>query len=999
MQSAQFLKRNAFVGAVTRRGAPQTANTCVGAVTRRGAPQTAKTASLYFLTAAVLFFCLQPPATLSAQEENHVIVRDFKWGIYATTHFDIHYYDDSKAWVPYAARILEKDYKEESADLNPALTKRIPFFLYASINDMEQSNIADVGDGVGGLTEPYKDRFMAWSDGSKGWLNNVITHEFAHEVEFSVLIDGFWKSARILKTFVYPLWMMEGIAEYETGDADLALENMYVRDAALSPGGLIPLTRLSQFAHLKPHQITLAYKTGAQAIRFLARQYGKDKPARMLELFKTRYEASSVLMPLIGLDLIGFDKKFREYSELKYLGEARDENLGEPSRFGDRLTGEKEGIPEFSISPVLSPDGGRLAFLSTVDGHPPVVIIKELSTGKAVKLTAHESGAENISYGRFSKPWKSLAWSGDGRYLAFSGQKNHREYIFLYDVGARKIIRLAFPDFMEVRQPVFSPDSSKIMFVGMRGGFNDLYEFELAPAPLKRSIKLSGLRRLTDSPDDEASPAYTQNGKGAVYSCEVESGGVPRRELCRVDLSGKKETLARLDGDIYDPVVSPDGRAILFTSDAGGRFELYEFDTASGELSRLTRVIGGNFTPAYSSDGKKILFSSFRKGSMNVYSGAREDFLHESADPVHFAGENIFPSSATSRGEAEPPEESTGVFKPYRFKASTDLFFPVFMFSSPGGLFWMNYWQASDMLGNNNLSLVLDYNSGSDFISYQLAYSYAKYRMPIFLQTAGLIARHNINSLDREFDRKDWRNALGTAYPFDRYNRLELFFIHKSVADKFDDTGGTDHSRTRALQTSLVRDTISGLYLTAVRGSRTEFTYTRAAAALGGNEKYDAYVFQRLQYIPLSKRSAFVDRFLAGESVGRDKRAFDFGGLGGVRGFSSTSPMESASRVLMNNFEFRTPLFKDLNYYMWFMFPDFYFKAVYAKVFFDSAYGWDQGTQFRSFRGADIQSSAGIGVNIHTFILQAFQLVLSFDYAVRTHDGGRIFYFYLGPLF
>jgi len=32
-------------------------------------------------------------------------------------------------------------------------------------------------------------------------------------------------------------------------------------------------------------------------------------------------------------------------------------------------------------------------------------------------------------------------------------------------------------------------------------------------------------------------------------------------------------------------------------------------------------------------------------------------------------------------------------------------------------------------------------------------------------------------------------------------------------------------------------------------------------------------------------------------------------------------------------------------------------------------------------------------------VLQAFQLVLSFDYAIRTSDGGRIFYFYLGPLF
>lgn len=965
-----------------------------------------------------LFLCLLiSSSVLSAQEENKVIVRSFDWNIYATAHFDIHYYAESKPWLPHAARVLEKAYKEVSSDLNPALNKRVPFFLYASINDMEQNNIADVGDGVGGLTEPFKDRFMAWSDGSKGWLEDVITHEFAHEAQFSVLIDGFWKSARILKTFVYPLWMMEGIAEYETGGHDLALESMYVRDAALSPGGLIPLIRLTQFAHLKPHQITLAYKTGAQAIRFLARQYGPDKPARMLELFKTRYEASSVLLPLIGLDLPAFDAKFREYAQLKYLAEARDGNLQEPARFGGRLTGENGSIPEFNMSPVLSPDGGRLAWLSTREGHPPVVMIRELASGKSSKLTAYDAGAENIPYGRFTKPWKSLAWSGAGGYLAFSGQKNHREYIFLYDVRAKKTIRLAFPDFAEVRQPVFSPDSSRIMFVGMRGGFNDLYELRLDPGLLKAgAARLGDLKRLTESPEDESSPAYLADGSGAVYSCERDAAGGPRRELCRADFGGDSmphtvsRTLARMPGgNIYDPVVSPDGRKILFISDAEGRYELYELESGTGEITRLTRVIGGNFTPAYSPDGGKILFSSFRGGNMNIYSGAPADFLREPLGPRetqdirHRSHEEETRGGArpvsASTGTLAPPEETTGTFKPYKFKASTDLFFPAFMFSSPGGLFWMNYWQASDMLGNNNLSLFLNYNSGSEFLSYQVNYSYARYRMPIFLQSAGLTSKNNISDLDLEFDRKDARHMLGTAYPFDRHNRLEFFFIHKNVTDKFDFTGEAAHSRTRAAQTSYVRDTVSGLYLTAVRGSRTELAYTKAGEALGGTERYDAYVFQRLQYVPLSKRSALVDRFLAGESTGRDRKSFGFGGLGGVRGFSSGSDLNYASRVFMNNFEARVPLFKDLNYYMWFMFPDFYFKAIYAKVFFDSAYGWDRGSQLRSFRASDIRSSAGVGVNIHTFILQAFQFILSFDYAVRTHDGGKIFYFYLGPMF
>jgi len=964
------------------------------------------------LTAAVLpLFLHLLSGRPSAQEENKVIVKDFSWGVYATRHFDIHYYGASREWLPFAADALEKAYERVSGDLNPAMNKRIPFFLFASINDMQQSNVADAGDGIGGLTEPFKDRFMVWSDGSKAWLENVITHEFAHEAQFSVLIDGFWKSARILKTFVYPLWMMEGIAEYETGNMDLSLETMYVRDAALSPGGLISLVKLSQFSHLKPHQITLAYKTGGQAIRFLAGQYGKDKPARMLELFRSRYDASSVLMPLIGLDLAAFDRKFREYAELKYLAQVRDEGLNEPERYGDRLTSEAEDIPEFNTSPVLSPDGGRLAYLSTAQGHPPVLFIKDLAKGLSRKIVIPREGggAENVPYGRFSRPLKSLSWSPDGKYLAFSGQKNHREYIFLYEPSGGRFTRLAFPDLAEVRQPVFSPDSSRIMFVGMRGGFNDIYEADLSAALKTGSAGLDSLRRLTEGTEDESSPAYLPDGSGAVYSCERDYSAGPRRELCRAVFGGAPETLARLPGgDVYDPVPSPDGRGIVFVSDVSGTYELYELDTASSSVSRLTRVIGGNFTPSYSRGGDRMIFSSFRRGSMNVYRGAPENFTVGSPVPaLPVEGTQVRsgsgPAAQPEAGRAAAPDgaapaEPAGKFRPYRFKASTDLFFPVLMFSSPGGLFLTAYWQGSDMLGDHNAAGLVNYNSAGDYLNYQMNYSYARHRMPLLLQASGVTFKDAVSEHDLEFDRQDWRFAAGTAYPFDRYNRLEVFAIRRDVTDKFEADGRADHARTRAGRVAYVRDTVSGLYLTAVRGSRTELSYTSAGTFSGGSEVYGAGIFQRLQYFPLSKRSAFVDRFLAGSSAGPGRRSFDFGGLGGVRGFSSSSRW-SGSKLLMNNFEFRTPIVRDMNYYMWFMFPDFYFKAVYAKAFFDSAFGWDRGAELRGFSGADIRSSAGVGINVHTFILQAFQFVLSFDYAVRTYDGGRIFYFYLGPLF
>ncbi|OGR81666.1 MAG: hypothetical protein A2X32_03870 [Elusimicrobia bacterium GWC2_64_44] len=933
------------------------------------------------LSAALLALLASAPAL--AADENRVIVRDFDWKVYATSHFDIHYYAESEPWLFYASGVLEDAYRRGAADLNPGLDKRVPFFLYATQNDMQQNTVTQVGDGVGGLTEPFKDRFMVWSDGSKGWLKDVIEHEFAHELQFSVLIDGFWKSARILKTYIYPLWMMEGIAEYGTGMSDYAVEKLYVRDAVLS-GGLIPLDRLNQFAHLKPHQTTLAYKTGGQAIRFLAEQYGADKPRKMLELFRSRYDAGSVLTPLIGADLQTFQAKFAEYLELKYLAEAASERLQEPTTYGARLTSGSDNIPEFSVSPAPSPDGKKVAFLSTRSGHPPEIRVRDLATGKEKRLTALAAGAENIPYGRFTKPLRSLAWSPDGKYLAFAGQKNHREYLFLYQPGTGKVSRAAVTGLAELRQPAFSADGAKVVFVGMRGAFNDLFELPAARLAAGGEIPLAEVIRLTDSAQDEASPVYSPDGSLA-YSCEVAGASAPVRALCLLRPGGAPQEIRFPGGDVYDPVFAADGSAVYFISDAGYDFELYRREK-TGETARLTRTLGGIFTPAVS--GSKVYFSAFRRGGMDVYAAPHENFLYEAV-----------PGAAPAPGDQFEVRPSTGDFNPYRFKASTDLFFPAFLFSSPGGLFWMNYWQASDMLGRHNVNLFLNYNSGADFLSLQAAYSYARWRMPLFLQTTALTYKGVTNSDGLEYDKSYGRHAAGTAWPFDRHHRVEAFVLSKNEKNVYGDIDYTERLHTRALQTSFIRDTVDGLYLTAVRGSRSELSWLTAGERAGGNLKYDVYLAQYLKYFPLSKRAAFVNRFIAGRSTGRDRRAFDFGGLGGVRGFSSSSPLNEKPGVFLNNAELRVPLVKDMNYYMWFMFPDFYFKGIYGKLFMDSAYGWEDSGDLRGFGASRVKNAVGAGVNVHTFVLQAFQLVLSFDYAVRTSDGGKIFYFYLGPLF
>ncbi len=937
---------------------------------------------------------------------NRVIVKKFDWRIYSTEHFDIYYYKDSEGWLKYAASSLERAYRKISSDLNPSLDKRMPFFLYASSNDMQQTSIAHISDGTGGITEPLKDRFMMWSDGSKAWMDNLIDHEFTHEVQFSVLIDGFWKSARILKTFIYPLWMMEGLAEYETGRRDMAIQQMYVRDAAIDDN-LLKLLYMNHFGHLKPHQMTLAYKQSSEVIHFLAEQYGKEKLPQILELYKTRYDASSVLRELIGLNVFEFDKKFREYTRIKYALQLNDENLSEPDRYGQKITKQKDDIPEFNTSVQVDDKGKVLAYFSTKKGHPVSLCVRDIDSGKEKVIKAMSLGIENIPSGRFSKTLRSLSMSRDGKWLVFSGQKNHREALHFYNIKTGKNHNIRVPELMETRQPSFSKDASKIVFIGMREGFNDIYEIKFDAAFFNRDISLNNLKRLTKSRDDESSPMYSPDGNSVAYSCEVDRGGLFERDICMVDMNGNVSRAVDIKGDQYDPTFSPDGKSIVFINDGDNIFEIYKKDLKSEKIYRMTRTRGGNFAPSYSGDGAFIYFSSFRHGNMNIFKADIRNFLYEefgALPEVSFSGD-LKEGVPALNSESLAMAKSTETYKEIKRNISTDLFYPAFMFSSPGGLFWMNYWQLSDMMGYHNIGSFITYNSGNNYLNYQMSYSYTKFRPQFFASISGFSLDGVTDSLDLEYDKRYSKQVLGVSYPFDRYNRVMLAGIRDNEKKNYQDANYETISKERVIWTSFIRNTINGLYLTANSGNRLELSYNRADEFFDGNKKYEVFFIQNLKYFPLSKRSAFVSRILAGASTGRDKGVFDFGGvhgfggLGGVRGFQRGSDLNKASNVIMGNFELRTPIIDDLNYYMWYMFPDFYFKSVYLKLFADSAYGFEKSSNINDFGASSLDTSFGLGLNFHTFLLQNYQWVLSFDYAVRASDGGKIFYFYLGPLF
>jgi outer membrane protein assembly factor BamA len=337
--------------------------------------------------------------------------------------------------------------------------------------------------------------------------------------------------------------------------------------------------------------------------------------------------------------------------------------------------------------------------------------------------------------------------------------------------------------------------------------------------------------------------------------------------------------------------------------------------------------------------------------------------------------------------------------RPYRFSASTDLFLPAFFYSSPGGFFWTSYWQGSDLLGDHQAAAILAFHSGQSY-DYQADYQYRRYRPQLALGAYGM-GRKDLVDQDtgQRFDDTLHGQYAAASYPLDRYHRLELGLSGASERVYYPDEEFRDDRQARMGYAAVVRDAVRGRYLVATAGNRLRLSVSEAAEVLGGNRRYHIAGVEGHQFFPTGGQSALAFRAVGMQALGRDHPDLILGGLGGVRGYGRSTTRDFGNRIAVANAEWRFPIFPDLNYYMWYMFPDLYFKAIFGTIFTDVGSAWRSEGEAGHSDMHKLRNSVGLGLRIYTFVLQEFPLFFSFDYAHRTTQNGGIFYFYLGSIF
>ena len=282
-----------------------------------------------------------------------------------------------------------------------------------------------------------------------------------------------------------------------------------------------------------------------------------------------------------------------------------------------------------------SPDGMQVAFLRRGNNQDEIYVVPALG------------GRERKVHATVRTLYPSLAWSPDGRFLAFPDSEpgNLGSWINLLSLIDSRTRPLTQPPPAYVDSgPAFSPDGSQVAFLRstVAGVANDLF---VVPAAGGQA------RRLTFDNRPIFGHTWTANGKELVYS-SLRGGSAA---LWRVPAAGGMPQVVEGVGLMaFSPSISRRGNELAYQQ-AIGKDNVWRIGVKNGcHLAGPATIAiaakGRKLRPAFSPDGTRIAFESDRLGSMEIWlcdsngvNCTQLTSLHGTAGTAHWSpdGRNI----------------------------------------------------------------------------------------------------------------------------------------------------------------------------------------------------------------------------------------------------------------------------------------------------------------------------------------------------------------------
>lgn len=442
----------------------------------------------------VVFLMILP--LMAQYGKNKVQYNDFKWHYLQSKHFDVYFYPGAYEIAVFVANEAESSYVSLKADFQYNITKRIKIILYKSHNDFQQTNVVDtyMPEGVGGVTELYKNRVVIPFEGSYSQLRHVLHHELVHAVMNDMLYGGSIQSLVSGQVLPVPTWFAEGLAEYFSMRWDTRAD-MILRDATMT-GYLPPIRYLSYY---------MAYQGGQSVFRYIAQKYGNEKIGEILHKIKGSLRVEKAFKSALGIDLDELSDEWQKQMRKEYWPDIA--NRKEPADIARALTDHKKEKNYLNISPTLSPNGDKMVFLSDMDDKQSIYLM-DILENKVIKQLVRGETSINFEELHWLSP--GMGWSPDGRKVTFTAKAGDQDVLYVYDIQTEKIDKYKF-GLDGLFSSAWSPNSPEIAFIGNKNGASDVYIYNL---------KSGKLTNITNDRFADSYPSWSVDGKSLVFVSE-----------------------------------------------------------------------------------------------------------------------------------------------------------------------------------------------------------------------------------------------------------------------------------------------------------------------------------------------------------------------------------------------------------------------------------------------------------------------------------------------